>query len=90
MTEIIVPRGTIEYDDDESYTAGFDDGFAMAMLMEGDEPFVVNLCKEAFRKCKTEEAVENYARDKYKKLMLIRKTGISGLFGEVISEIKED
>ena len=80
---------TIEYDRDDSYNIGFEDGFNMAILMEGDEKFVVNLCKEVFKKCRTEEAVVAYAKARYKNLMVARKTGISMLFDEVLEE-KED
>ena len=98
-TELFAVRETLNDDFEEGYNAGFDDGFDMAMLTEGDERFVVDTCMDVYHYCTNtvihmskesikdaQEFVKTFASKKYRALMESRKTGISALFNEVMEE----
>ena len=92
--QLIIPKETLTDDYEEGYNLGFDDGFEIAMLMEGDEREVVEMCLEACNKlraakgCVSNEELAEYVRMKYRRLMEARKSGISMLFDEVLDDMK--
>ena len=87
---------TIPKDYEDGYNAGyadgFDDGFDTAMLTEGEEKDIVNICLETckyFRARKgevTDEELTDIIKSKFRAFMEERKTGVSAIFSEVADQ----
>lgn len=92
MALFVIPRETIADDYEDGYNAGFDDGFDTAMLTEGDEEIVIDMCLEACNYLRTKkgdasnEELTNVIRKRFKVFMENRKTGVSHIFDEIMDE----
>lgn len=70
---------TLDEEFEDGYTVGFNDGYDIAILLERDYDWILDLVKEC-RNYVDENEMLNYFNKKFKSIMDKRKNGVSFAF----------